>query len=100
MDLKKIKKELIKHGLSSFEIKVLLEVAKIPKGEVATYKEIAKKAGRPNAYRAVGNALKKNPFPVEIPCHRVIRSNGEIGHYSFGGIKRKAELLKSEGYGR
>ncbi|MGB9732294.1 MAG: methylated-DNA--[protein]-cysteine S-methyltransferase [Candidatus Micrarchaeia archaeon] len=91
-----LRKELEKYRLSRFEVEVLLAVSKIPKGETRSYKEIAKLVGRPLAYRAVGNALKKNPLPVEIPCHRVIRSDGKIGGYSFGGEEKKRDLLERE----
>lgn len=71
-------------------------VAKIPKGKVMTYKEVAEKIGRPGAYRAVGTVLSKNVDP-KIPCHRVIRSDGKMGGYNRGGIKRKLAILKKEG---
>lgn len=75
-------------------------VKTIPKGKVMTYKEIANKLDC-KAYRAVGQALKNNPDPSKIPCHRVIKSNGKIGGY-FGktkgkNIREKIGLLKSEG---
>ncbi len=89
---------LMEKKLTDFEKKVLAECAKIPRGETKSYKQVAVAIGKPNAYRAVANALAKNPFPVKIPCHRVIRSDGEVGGYSGkGGIKRKRELLKGEG---
>jgi len=94
---RRIEKELKRYKLTDFEVKVLLEVSKIPRGKVLTYKQIAERIGKPNAYRAVGNALAKNPMPIIIPCHRVIKSNGEIGNYSFGGKKNKISLLKREG---
>ena len=73
-------------------------IKKIPYGTVKTYSEVAKKIGKPYSYRAVANAIGKNPYPVQIPCHRVIRSNGSIGGYSGkGGIKTKRFLLKKEG---
>ncbi len=68
---------------------------KVPKGKVITYKTLAEKL-HTKAYRAVGNAMKKNPFAPHIPCHRVINSNGRLGGYS-SGIKKKIELLKKEG---
>tara|TARA_B100001059_G_C17257082_1_gene297078 strand:- start:132 stop:362 length:231 start_codon:yes stop_codon:yes gene_type:complete len=69
----------------------------IPKGKVKTYLEVAKAIGKPKAFRAVANAVAKNPFPPQIPCHRVIRSDGRLGGYSGkGGIRQKRELLKSE----
>ena len=79
-----------------FYKKVYLEVLKIPKGHIRTYKWVAEKVGSPYAYRAVGNALKNNPLPVIIPCHRVIKSSGELGGYS-GGLEKKIQLLKKEG---
>ena len=78
-----------------FKDKVLKIVAKIPKGKVLTYKEVARRAGKPMAYRAVGNILNKNQNP-KIPCHRVIRSNGSIGGYRYG-TRKKIYLLKKEG---
>lgn len=83
-------------GLTKFQVKVLLTVAKVPRGKTVTYKQLARMSGYPNAYRAVGTALNRNPLPVVIPCHRVVRSDGDIGNY-FYGRKRKLELLKSEG---
>ena len=64
-----------------------------------TYKEIAVSIGKPNSARAVANACGKNPYPVDIPCHRVVRSDGNIGGYSgVGGQKKKIELLKAENF--
>ncbi len=82
--------------MPSFSEKVYAIVEKIPKGKVLTYKEVAKKAGRPNAARAVGNILHKNHNP-KIPCHRVIRSDGKLGGYNKGANKKR-EILKSEGF--
>lgn len=82
--------------MSEFQARVLRLVSMVPRGKVMTYKELAREAGRPRAYRAVANALAKNPHPVQIPCHRVVRSDGGIGGYRLGA-KRKAELLASEG---
>ena len=63
-----------------------------------TYKELARSIRKPKASRAVANACGKNPFPIKIPCHRVIRSDGRLGGYSGkGGIKTKRKLLRSEG---
>lgn len=70
----------------------------IPRGKVTTYKELARALGRPRAYRVVANALAKNPTPIKIPCHRVVRSDGKIGGYRLGD-RRKAELLADEGIG-
>ncbi|MFZ5559594.1 MAG: MGMT family protein [Patescibacteria group bacterium] len=78
----------------NFKERVLRVVAKIPKGKVITYKEVAKLAGKPKAYRVVGNILNKNYNP-NIPCHRVIRSNGKIGGYNRGIVKKR-NLLKKE----
>jgi len=81
--------------MTEFEKNVLEVIKKIPKGKVATYSEIAKKLGRPNASRAVGNALNKNPHAPQIPCHRVVKANGEIGEYAKG-ITTKIKILKKE----
>ena len=90
--------EWMSKGLTEFEERVLEEIRKIPRGEVRTYKEIAIAIGRPNSARAVANACGKNPRPIEIPCHRVIRSDGCLGGYSGkGGISTKRKLLKREG---
>lgn len=78
-----------------FSSRVLAVVAKIPKGETLTYREVAKRAGSPRAFRAVGNILNKNYDP-NIPCHRVIRSDGTIGGYNRGAV-RKREMLRQEG---
>jgi len=80
----------------TFSDKVLKIVSKIPAGNVITYKEVAKKAGSPRAARAVGSIMKANYRP-EVPCHRVIRSDGIIGDYNRGGMSKKLELLKKEG---
>jgi len=80
----------------SFRQKVLDVVAKIPKGSVMTYKEVAESAGSPRAFRAVGNILNKNRNP-KVPCHRVIRSDGQIGGFAWGTPRKKA-ILAEEGY--
>jgi len=82
--------------ITDFEKRVYNVVSKIPKGEVRSYKWVAAKVGRPNAYRAVGNALNKNPFIGTVPCHRVIRSDGSIGGFAKG-VKRKRKMLAAEG---
>lgn len=79
----------------NFQKQVYRVVKKIPSGKVITYKEVAKAIGRPRACRAVGNALNKNTDP-EIPCHRVIQSDGSIGGYRKG-TEKKIKLLKKEG---
>ena len=78
-----------------FDEKVLDLTKKIPRGKVTTYKEIARKLGT-KAYRAVGNALNKNKDAPKVPCHRVIKSDGDIGGYSKG-VNKKIRLLKKEG---
>jgi methylated-DNA-[protein]-cysteine S-methyltransferase len=82
---------------TEFQKKVWREISKIPKGKTKTYKEIAILVGSPKSYRAVANACGKNPFPVAIPCHRVIKSDGSIGGYSAkGGVRKKKALLLKE----
>ena len=70
----------------------------IPLGETRTYAWVAGKIGRPGAARAVGTALRKNPFPLIIPCHRVIKSNGQLGKYAGCDDGRKKTLLEMERY--
>ena len=82
--------------MSEFQSHVLKLVSMIPRGKVTTYKELARALGRSSAYRVVANALARNPHPVKIPCHRVVRSDGKIGGYKFGE-RRKKTLLVSEG---
>lgn len=79
-----------------FYKKVWLECLKIKAGRTSYYSEIAKNIGSPRAARSVGGALAKNPFAPQVPCHRVIRKNGEPGGYS-GGPDKKIKLLKMEG---
>lgn len=81
---------------TSFSQKVLTVVAQIPRGSVLTYAEVARCAGSPRAVRAVGTVLAKN-FRPDIPCHRVIRSDGTLGQYNRG-VARKRELLIEEGF--
>ena len=71
-------------------------VAQIPEGKVTTYGDIARALGHPRASRLIGRILNKNPNPILTPCHRVIKSNGNIGGYAFGKARKK-ELLKKEG---
>ncbi len=83
---------------TKFQVKIWVFLRKIPKGTVKTYSEVAKAIGKPLAVRAVANAIAKNPYPIQIPCHRVIRSDGSLGGYSGeGGVKKKKNLLKKEG---
>lgn len=82
---------------TNFQLKVWKYLQGIPKGRVKTYLEVAKAIGKPKAFRAVANAVGKNPYPPKIPCHRVIRSDGSLGGYSGkGGIKEKRRLLTLE----
>jgi len=83
---------------TKFQIKVWKYLETIPKGQTRTYLDIAKAINRPTAARAVANAVGKNPYAPKVPCHRVIRSDGNLGGYSGpGGIKTKKKLLKMEG---
>ncbi len=84
-------------GFSEFEKNVLKKVREIPSGNVMTYKEVAKATGYKGASRAVGNVMAKNPFPILIPCHRVIKSDLSLGDYSRGGKETKKRLLEREG---
>ncbi|MFA6427643.1 MAG: MGMT family protein [Candidatus Magasanikbacteria bacterium] len=79
-----------------FSDRVYRIIKRVPKGKVTTYMAIARSLGNPKSSRAVGNALHTNPNLVHIPCHRVVRSNGEIGGYA-GGQKKKIVLLRREG---
>ena len=79
----------------SFKDKVFSVVKQIPRGKVLAYKQVAKLADRPKAWRAVGNILNKNR-DSKVPCHRVVKSDGQIGGYRYGP-KRKTSLLKKEG---
>ena len=82
---------------TKFQLKVWKYLKTIPKGKVKTYLDVAKGIGKPKAFRAVANAVGKNPYPPKIPCHRVIRSDGSLGGYSGkGGIKEKKRLLNAE----
>jgi len=83
-------------GLGRFEQKALPLLLRIPRGEVRPYSWLAREAGNPNAVRAVGTVMKRNPFPFLLPCHRVVPMEGGIGNYAFGsGMKRT--LLEKEG---
>ena len=83
---------------TKFQISVWNEIKKIPKGQTKTYKDIAVALKKPKSSRAVANACGKNPLLIEIPCHRVIRSDGKLGGYSGkGGMNQKRKLLKKEG---
>ena len=93
---------------TKFQLAVWKACAKIPRGKVATYADIAKVIGRPKTARAVGNALNKNPYPLHsktrdsrhktyfVPCHRIIKSDGSVGGFA-DGTKKKIAMLKKEG---
>ena len=84
--------------MSEFQRRVLNTALKIPRGEYLTYGDVAKAIGKPQAYRAVGQALGHNPVPIVIPCHRVLGSDGSLHGYSGGGgIQTKKWLLQLEG---
>jgi methylated-DNA-[protein]-cysteine S-methyltransferase len=82
--------------LQGFGRKILRQTARIPFGSVATYRDMATRAGSPGAVRAAGNALGANPVPIVVPCHRVVRTGGGLGGYT-GGLERKVALLELEG---
>ncbi len=89
-------KDKPKHNLTEFQWKVLKATLKIPLGQTRSYKWVAQQVGFPKAVRAVGQALRINPYPVVIPCHRVIKGDGSLGGYAGGLGTRKAELLELE----
>ena len=76
--------------------KVYRKLLYVPKGKVTTYGELAKAVGLKNGQRTIGMIMKKNPFPVIVPCHRVVKSNGKIGGYAYGE-KIKSRILANEG---
>ncbi len=82
--------------MQSFADTVRGIVRNIPKGDTMTYKEVATRAGNPNAARGVGAIMRSN-FDESIPCHRVVKSDGTLGSYNRGGSVRKRDILKSEG---
>ena len=83
--------------LGSFQRQVLGCIRAIPRGGIRSYGWVAREIGRPSAVRAVGTALARNPIPVFIPCHRVVRRDRQLGEYSGGGSAMKARLLRWEG---
>lgn len=95
MNEKQIKSGQITPGMS-FNEKVWAMTARIPAGKVVTYGDIARKLKTPGAARAVGNALNKNPFAPEVPCHRVVGSDGSLTGFA-GGLDKKRKLLEGEG---
>lgn len=84
-------------SVTEFQESVLRTTASIPRGEVRPYGWVAREIDRPKAVRAVGSAVARNPIPLIIPCHRVVRSDGHIGNYSLGGPHNKVDLLEHEG---
>ena len=84
-------------GLTQLQTAVLRATADIPYGELKSYKDIAIAIHRPRAYRFVGNTIAKNPFPILIPCHRVIRSDRSFGQFG-GGTEMKRKLIETERY--
>ena len=98
----KLKKEFVnllkKKGFTHYQIRTYEVVAKIPSGRTRSYKWVAQRVNSPRSFRAVGQALKKNPFPSVIACHRVIRSDGSIGGFARGKLA-KMRLLKAEKIG-
>jgi O-6-methylguanine DNA methyltransferase len=84
-------------SVTPFQASVLTVAATIPRGEVRPYGWLAKEVHRPGATRAVGSTMARNPIPLIIPCHRVVRSDGTLGNYSLGGPHNKWDLLAHEG---
>jgi O-6-methylguanine DNA methyltransferase len=84
-------------GLTPFEQAVLRKAREIPRGEIRPYGWVAREIGHPAAVRAVGTALANNPIPYFIPCHRVVRTDGQIGEYGGGGPEAKKAILTLEG---
>ncbi len=84
-------------GVTPFQADVLRVTAAIPRGEVRPYAWLAREVARPSAVRAAGSAVARNPVPLMIPCHRVVRSDGHMGNYSLGGPEVKLRLLEHEG---
>lgn len=82
--------------LTPFEWQVLKVTLTIPIGETRSYAWVARQIGKPKAVRAVGQALRKNPYPLIIPCHRVVRSDGTLGGYAGKMSGKKAKLLAME----
>ncbi|MBP7765756.1 MAG: MGMT family protein [Deltaproteobacteria bacterium] len=82
--------------LAGFSAEVLQQTCRIPRGKVATYSGLAKRVGHPGAARAVGTVMANNPFPIIVPCHRVVRADGSVGRFG-GGSAMKKELLEKEG---
>lgn len=88
---------LLLHG-TAFHIAVWLALLEVPRGEIVSYQELARRAGRPGAARAVGSAMSGNPLVYVVPCHRVVRADGHTGNYG-GGADLKVRLLEWEAQG-
>jgi len=88
--------ELDLSWMTPFRRRVMEECAKVPRGQVATYADLARRAGSPTAYRAVGRTMATNPVPIVVPCHRIVGSSGGL-HGFGGGLDMKARLLALEG---
>ena len=80
----------------TFSVKVYKKLLEVPKGKVTTYGDLAKATGLKNGQRIIGIIMRNNPFPIIIPCHRVVKFNGEIGGYVYGE-KLKSKILSKEG---
>jgi methylated-DNA-[protein]-cysteine S-methyltransferase len=80
----------------SLDKKIYKKLLELPEGKITTYGELAKAVGFPNGQRAVGKFMNKNPYPVIIPCHRVVKADGKVGGYAFGE-EIKTNMLKKEG---
>ncbi|MBI4343739.1 MAG: MGMT family protein [Candidatus Omnitrophica bacterium] len=86
----------MKRAPTAFERKVYAAVRRIPRGQTRTYAWVARQIGKAGAARAVGNALNRNPYAPQVPCHRVVRSDGSLGGFAQGPA-RKRMLLRREG---
>ena len=82
--------------MTSFQSQCYKALKQIPSGKVISYSGLAEMVGRPKAHRAVGNAMNNNPFAPEVPCHRVVKSNGDLGGFSSGS-RVKIKRLQEEG---
>ena len=82
--------------MTKFQSECYEALKKVPKGKVSTYAGLAREIGKPKAHRAVGNAMNKNPFAPKVPCHRVVKSNGELGGFA-DDINVKIKRLHEEG---
>ena len=82
--------------LTAFQRRVYAAILRVPPGQTRSYQWVAAHIGSPRGARAVGNALRRNPFAPQVPCHRVVRADGSLGGYS-GGLAKKRALLRAEG---